>query len=127
MKPYTDWEDWQHGMYAQSSVPDRTEMVRNAVSLLSSSARLAAAMQSVVDSWPVACDVNLASSPNNRAWIGQAACCIACGCTEEATRLAWGLIDESVRQEANRIADSVILQYRNKFRKQVQLEIRFDA
>lgn len=109
--PYTEWEDWKAGMYADKS--DSPSGVSSAVSLLRDQHRLAMAMRSVSMYWKNACNANLRESPNNRSWLGQAACCYAAGVPESITRIAWGLLTDHQRDLANRIADEVIDEWKS--------------
>lgn len=103
--PYHVWEDWQAGMWR----PFDDEHVDSAVALLSDAPALSRAMARVVKDWPNATSHNLTDrSSNRRAWLGQAACLLLCGSPEGATRMAWGILDQPVRDAANAVAERVI-------------------
>lgn len=127
IEPYTSWEDWKAGMYDCVSADKKSVMRQAAVRLLADANRLEDAMQSVVDLWSVSCIVHLTQSPNNRSWLGQAACCFVAGCTEECTRQAWGDLTQSQQELANSIADTVINRYQSARRGRIQLEFQFNA
>jgi len=76
--------------------------------------------------WENACNANLRESPNNRSWLGQAACCYAVGATEAATRHAWGLLTDPQRDLANKIADEIIDDWKSTQKKNRQRRL-FDA
>jgi hypothetical protein len=104
--PYDQWEDYRAGMFLER-VDDGA--VRECRRLLSDHEQCEAAMQRVVRKWPVASAVNLTNNGcNRRAWLGQAACCLACGATAVATKRAWWQMTDAARTVANKIADEVI-------------------
>lgn len=123
LRPYTEWEDFQAGMYRDPQASDREPMTELAASLLSDAHRLFAAMRSVTIEWRFAAEANLHEPPNNRAWLGQAACCYAAGVPEELTRAAWGRLTDQQRMAANRIADQVIDEWRYRTRRNPQMEL----
>jgi len=124
--PYTSWEDWKAGMYRDLSKHDFDAKVSLSASLLADHMRLTMAMRSVVMYWENACNANLRESPNNRSWLGQAACCYAVGATEAATRHAWGLLTDPQRDLANKIADEIIDDWKSTQKKNRQRRL-FDA
>jgi len=123
LRPYTEWEDFQAGMYRDAVAGERDAMASAAVSLLADAHRLVAAMRSVTVEWRLAAEANLHEPPNNRAWLGQAACCYAAGVPEELTRAAWGLLTDQQRISANRVADQVIDEWRYRTRRNPQMEL----
>lgn len=127
LRPYTDWEDWRAGMYRDVSREDEERLTASAASLLSDSHRLAAAMREVTVAWKYASEANLHEPPNNRAWLGQAACAFAAEVPEHLTRAAWGRLTDAQRVEANRIADRVIDEWKYRTRRNPQMELCFDA
>lgn len=126
LRPYTEWEDWQAGMYRDAPRQEHDRLADEAVLLLSTPHRLVAAMRDVTTNWRFASEANLHEPPNNRAWLGQAACCYAAGVPEELTRHAWGRLTDSQRIEANRIADRVIDEWKYRTRRNPQRSL-FDA
>lgn len=77
--------------------------------LLSSSDDCRQAMQSAVNNYPISAQQHLTKSMGRRPWLGQAACCVDIGATEEETRVAWNFYMSASQQDmANRIADEVI-------------------
>jgi len=104
---YTEWEAYGAGMW--STVPNREDSVAASVDLLAAPADLEGAMFRVLDEWPISSLVNLSDRQGNRrAWMGQAACCLAVGAPEDVTREAWGILDDLQRRAANEAADTVI-------------------
>lgn len=108
--PYTAWEDYLAGMYG---VSDKVMEERaSSIDLLRNAAGLRDAMMDAVLAWPIAAEHNLTDTGSNRrAWLGQAACCLAHGATQFATCSAWWELSEDERDAANAAADSVIAQW----------------
>ena len=127
LRPYTEWEDWQAGMYRDVPREAEETLTLAAASLLSDAHRLAAAMRDVTTEWKHASEANLHEPPNNRAWLGQAACAFASEVPEHLTRVAWGRLTDAQRVEANRIADRVIDEWKYRTRRNPQTEFCFDA
>lgn len=106
--PYTQWEDWQNGMYRDVSKDENARLVSLAVELLTNPSQLKLAMQEAVRDWRVAAAVNLTDlTKNHRPWLGQAACCIRHRCTEIAVREAWNSLSSEAQKMANLQADQV--------------------
>lgn len=124
--PYYQWEDWLNGMYATPPPQEFENMVSLSLALLSDCSRLEVEMQRTVDTWPVSASHNLRSGEcNHRAWLGQAACCIAHKCCEDATRRAWCLLNSTQQNQANAVADRVFLRYMKRFQKQLEFEFQY--
>jgi len=126
IRPYTEWEDWRAGMYREVPVHDELRLKVAAASLLSDANRLAAAMREVTIEWRHASEANLHDPPNNRAWLGQAACALAAQVPEHLTRAAWGTISDGQRLQANKIADRVIDEWKYRTKRNPQMELDFD-
>lgn len=126
LRPYTDWEDWRAGMYRDVPREEEQRLAAAAASLLADPHRLASAMREVTTEWKHASEANLHEPPNNRAWLGQAACAFAENVPEHLTRAAWGMITDAERLQANRIADRVIDEWKYRTRRNPQMEIDFD-
>jgi len=72
--------------------------------------------------WPISVSVNLSNKKcNRRAWIGQAACCIAFGCNEISVRIAWGRMSLAQKNAANKIADKFINSFEVNERKDFKI------
>jgi hypothetical protein len=127
LRPYTDWEDWRAGMYRDVPRQDEERLTATSASLLADPHRLAAAMREVTTAWRHASEANLHEPPNNRAWLGQAACAFVADVPEHLTRSAWGRLTDAQRSEANRIADRVIDEWKYRTRRNPQMEFCFDA
>ena len=85
--PYWDWECFNLGMW--SGEPPRKEFVKLAANTLKSDSLLVY-MCRAIDEMPNSAMHNMSKPWLNRSpWLGQSACFIAVGATEEETRLAW--------------------------------------
>ena len=116
--PYTAWEDWQCGLWADVRGEHRDELRRQSVELLCDIERFTEACRATVERWSVASAANLTNGEQNRrAWLGQASCCFAHGAPEDVTREAWGLLTESQRDEANAVAEFVISSWEREYRR----------
>ena len=112
--PYTQWEDWRAGMYRDCTAEEKCVLSDVAVQLLANRLALLSAMRDVIVAWPIVARINLADKPNNRSWLGQAACCHSRGVPEEATRNAWGNLTERQQLDANAAADQAIDEWRSR-------------
>lgn len=111
-EPYWRWEDYTAGMYDPPADDDFDRLKDAAVSVLSSPCDFLGWASRVVKEWPIAAAHNLtAVGGNRRAWVGQAACCLAGGVPEIVTRAAWKELDQATKDKANAIADEVINAY----------------
>lgn len=111
---YTEWEDFQNGMYNEDK-QGREERVQKAVTLLSSPKELYKQMTRVTEEWIKATEQNLTdNSINHEAFLGQTACSIWQGIHEDETREAWGRLTSEQRYRANRVADLVDEEWHRK-------------
>jgi hypothetical protein len=86
--PYWNWECYQLGMW--SGETPRKDVVKMSAKLLKDSESLFNFMVRAIDEMPNSAQHNLSKPYLNRApWLGQSACFLYCGATEEETRLAW--------------------------------------
>lgn len=107
--PYTKWEDWKDGLYDLEVVNPREKFIGRSERLLSSVDLLRSAMLLVIHGWPYAAEQNLSNGHRNRqAWLGQAACCLITGATEDLTKEAWHRLSQAQKDAANMVADYVI-------------------
>jgi len=106
---YEKWEDWQNGMFASHDPEQQDKFVWDAKGLLINPSRLLSAMETVIIHWIISSEVNMTHRGRNRqAWLGQSACCLVCGTPENLTKIAWNMLSEFEKSEANKIADIVI-------------------
>lgn len=111
--PYWEWEDWIAGLYARPR--DIEAEATASASLLSDTSAFLAAMSSL-DAWPKSLAHNMTNTEQNRkAWLGQAACCIASQSTSDATCYAWvRMMSERQRVTANRAAQTFITEWERR-------------
>ena len=101
---YTNWEDWQNGMYRD--VSDKEYYINKAIECLRNPDK---AMLGVIKEWKHSSRENLSDlSSNRKSWLGQAACCYQFNVPEHLTREAWGRLTKEERINANKIADLII-------------------
>lgn len=108
--PYWNWECYRGGMWADR----RREMnrVQECARLLAAPSKCRAAMIRAVTEYPISAEQHLTKANGRRPWMGQAACCVELGATEEETRVAWNFYMSGAEQaSANAIADSVIAEW----------------
>lgn len=113
---YTEWEDYQAGMYDEVK-EGRESRVQQAAELLGGGNLLTLCyMRGVIAKWPKAAAQNLSNlSMNRRAWVGQAACNFYAGCKEDETREAWGLLSKEQRKIANELAEFAIGEWEHRY------------
>lgn len=77
-------------------------------------------MLKVIKKWKYSCEHNLTNTAMNRqAWVGHAACCLAIGCPEDITRLAWSFLTEDQQNKANKKADEAIEKWEMEYAKKI--------
>lgn len=108
--PYTQWEDWQAGMW--QSPADVTADMERASQILGNPAVFLDAARVMLREWPTAAEHNLTDmAQNRRAWVGQATCCHLAGVPEQATRLAWWTLTPTEQLAANQTADLAVAEW----------------
>ena len=116
--PYWQWEEYQFGMWNEIAINKREAMFQSTVEFMKQTNKFGNYMLQVVDQWPISCAQNLSNSGmNRRAWIGQAACCLAFGCPEHLVRQAWNVITEEHQKAANTEADIAIMYWEENYSK----------
>lgn len=107
--PFLDWEDYKNGMYVTPSYEEINTECLNAIKMLQDRALFDETCKLVLDNWIISSKVNLTNvSCNRRAWLGQASCSYKFKSTETSTRIAWGMLTDKQRIDANSIADKHI-------------------
>lgn len=103
------WEDSKSGLYDLPSVKDDPYQILMSAKLLSTPHEFFNVAMMMIDSWPVAAQVNLSNKSRNRqAWLGQASCCYDCGAREHQVKEAWHTLNNEQQKAANDVADEVI-------------------
>lgn len=119
---YSCWEDWQNGMWRNVYGKEREILLMRAIEFTGNAKLYGQYMRIVVDKWIYGCLVNLTNpSVNHQAWIGHSACCIAIGCPEDITRLAWHQLTKEQQDAANLEADKAIAIFNKRLETGVQL------
>ena len=109
MAPWSEWEDYQAGMYLGRYEP---AMTSESVALLTSPDRFLETAREMVREWETAAVQNLCRMWTGRnAWIGQASCCYSHQATGLETRVAWGQMTNDQQRAANAVAVKVRNEY----------------
>lgn len=116
--PYNLWEDYEMGLYEVTCFMDAQRMVEDCEMTLRCPEMLWEAMTFVSHNWGYASEQHLTNSHRNRqAWLGQAACCWLHGAPEYLVKQAWNNLNAEMQKKANEVADDVINDWENKYRK----------
>lgn len=124
---FTEWEDYQNGVYkTPSQLTKETgvsteKRVEAAIECLTHPEMLAMYMRRVTHEWKIATEQILSGAERRLSWLGQCACNMYGGCSDEETRKAWGMITESQRNEANAVAQAVIREWEAENESQMRL------
>lgn len=95
----------------------REKLAELAARVMRDTSRFRAAMARATVEWPKSCETNLTAEGNNqRAWLGHAGCFLAVASPEECTRLGWHRLSPGQQLSANTAADSVIADWRRKYK-----------
>jgi hypothetical protein len=115
-KKYTDWEDYQNGMF--DDPPKNIEdSINLSLFLLRDEELFYKVGLNVICNWKNSSEVNLTNkSSNRRSWVGQACCSYMFQVTERATRKAWSILTEKEKVIANKVADKIIDEYERRYR-----------
>lgn len=93
-------------------MPTEDSIIDRASRLLSNCAMLDLAMAKVLLLWEMSAEQNLSNRSRNRqAWLGQAACCMVCGATEQMTKSAWHRLSLAEQEAANAVADKILFEW----------------
>jgi hypothetical protein len=108
--PYWNWECFKAGMWTKRK--NDVNKIQQCANTLSNESLCREAMIGAVNAYPISAEQHLSKAMGKRPWIGQAACCFACGATEEETRIAWNFyMTPDAQDMANRVADEVIAKW----------------
>jgi hypothetical protein len=123
---YETWEDYNNGMYKKICFMDQSGLVQQCKDLLACPQWLYESMVFVSLNWSNSAEHNLTNTNRNRqAWLGQSACCFTHGAPEYITKIAWNNLDPKQQNEANKVADSVIAPWEERFNRGVHREDLF--
>ena len=119
-KPFTEWEEIQHGMWA--TVTNRKRWVKKAIEFTSDHKKYGRFMLRVVHEWPISCENALTDNLiNKKAWVGHAAVALAINCPEDIVREAWGKLTDEQRLLANKEAERAIRIWEYNYRRKNNL------
>jgi hypothetical protein len=114
---YQLWEDFLYGMYKNMTESENQAILIDAKRLLTTPKELYKMMKIVSLEWEKSTEQNLTNTSRNRqAWLGQAACCFACGASEGITKSAWNMLTKKQQNQANRIADKIIFEWEKYYK-----------
>lgn len=112
---YSVLEEHAAGMWRRVGMAESEPLVQAAADLMRDPDAFLAAMRRALVEWPLSVEAALSTpSLNERAYMGHAGSCIAVGSPEFLTRLAWHRLTQEEQDEANRMADIAIAEYREK-------------
>ena len=113
-KHYTLWEDYNNGMY-NLNVDNEDYLISKAEQLLTNTNQFKLVCLNVLENWKISSLVNLTNvNCNRQAWIGQSACSYCYKVPEYLTRKAWANLTMKQQEEANEVADEIILIFNQK-------------
>lgn len=99
---WTKLEEYKNGMWKNLSPEKEKQMLVKAIAFTGDTVLYGDWMMVVIVKWPYSCEHNLTCQDMNRqAWVGHAACCLAIGCPEHITRLAWHQLSTPKQINAN--------------------------
>ena len=88
---HESWEIYKLGMYKDIPISNREDLLQKAVSLLKNEQLLYDTMKEVLEKMPISCEHFMTKpSVNKQAFLGQSACLLCHGVTDEITKEAWG-------------------------------------
>lgn len=109
---HNDLEEYAAGMWSTVTGVDREYYIQQAADLMRHPEKFKTAMRRALKEWPNSCEATMtAQAINHQAWLGHAGCFLATGSPEETTRLGWHRLSMEQQVEANRAADTVIIEW----------------
>lgn len=119
--PWNECEEYKSGMWGYPAAEDADALLTRAIAFTGDAELYGEWMLRALDEWPMSCEHNLSCVGMNRqAWIGHAACCLAIGCPEHITRLAWHQLTQEQQDAANLKADIAIALWEENYYKKFQ-------
>ncbi len=104
---YLEWEDFHAGMWRR--VDNEDEWLKRAIEFTGDHVLYGHWMRIVIEQWPRTMLHNLTNpSMNKRALLGHCAVCLAIGCPEYITRMAWKQLTDQQRRDADAVAQETI-------------------
>lgn len=112
---YKKLEEFYAGMWKTILGEEREILIKKAVEFTGNAELYGSFMLRIIKEWPLSCEHNLSCDAMNRqAWIGHAACCLALGCPEDITRVAWHHLIQEQQDRANARADFAISEWEKR-------------
>jgi hypothetical protein len=113
---YTLCEEFDAGMWRIVPSEEKPGFIRTVAEFMKDAEAFHAGMMRAVREWPYSCEAAFtASSVNQRAWVGHAACCIVHHSPEDLTRLAWHTLTKEQQDAGNAAADRAIAAWRASY------------
>lgn len=113
---YKLWEDQKAGMYKKLQKDKEEFYVVMAINLMNSTEEWGKYMLDVIEEWEFSCKQNLTNNSQNKiAWIGQAACCLACGIPDYITKKVWWSLSDETQEKANKKAQEALNYFYKKY------------
>lgn len=125
---FEKWEDYQFGMWRKVPFYMEHHFLEAAINFTGDADLYGKYMIRAINEWPNGCEHNLTCTGMNRqAYIGHAATCIALGCPEYITRLAWHQLTQEQQDKANEQADIAIKIWEDNYAKDKDWNRRSDS
>ena len=123
---YTLWEEYKYGMWKTFHGQELDNFLIIAIEFTGNHLLYGYWMKEVIRLWEYSCEHNLSdNSINRQAWIGHAACCLALGCPEHVTRLAWHSLSDNQQILANLQATEAIKEWEGNQCRKDQLGLMY--
>lgn len=107
--PYSEWEDFTNGMWRSLDKYQEPEMISKAVAFTENWELYGGGMAEVIEAWPKTMLNSLTNtSVNRRAFLGHCACQYKIKVPEYLVRVAWGILTDKQRFDADAIAQQHI-------------------
>lgn len=118
-------EEHSFGMWKNIYGDQRERLIAEAIKFTGNADLYGIFMMRVVKEWRYSCEHNLTKDINRQAWIGHAATCLAIGCPEDITRIAWHQLSKDQQDRANKKADEAIKYWEIKCRRDTSQQTFF--
>jgi len=121
---YKLWEEYRDGMWRKVTKSEEIVYLKKAVDFTGNHILYGYWMMRVIAEWPISAEQNLTNPDiNHKAWIGQAACCLAFNCPEYIVRMAWHQLSIKQQRLANEQARLAYRHWVENYSRNFQLSI----
>lgn len=111
---YKKWEDAKAGMYKNPKDIRKESII--ICNYFRDSEKVEESMLNVINNWKYSCEQNLSNpSMNKIAYLGQSSVTFLYGFSRESTMVAWNFLDEFTQNKANKIAESVLKEWGERY------------